>query len=69
MEIPFYQKIRPDKLEDMVGQKHILSEGMIIEKLYRQKKITNMIMYGPPGTERLRSQTSLWIIQGSRAIN
>lgn len=50
MEIPFYQKIRPDKLEDMVGQKHILSEGMIIEKLYRQKKITNMIMYGPPGT-------------------
>ena len=45
MEIPFYQKIRPDKLEDMVGQKHILSEGMIIEKLYRQKKITNMIMY------------------------
>lgn len=50
MEIPFYQKVRPDSLEDMVGQKHILSEGMIIDKLYKQKKITNIIMYGPPGT-------------------
>lgn len=50
MEIPFYQQVRPTKLEDMVGQDHILRKGMMISKLYEQKRITSMIFYGPPGT-------------------
>lgn len=50
MEIPFYEKVKPKNLEDMIGQKHILAENMIIPKLYSRKKITNMIFYGPPGT-------------------
>lgn len=50
MEIPFYEKVKPKNLEDMIGQKHILAESMIIPKLYSRKKITNMIFYGPPGT-------------------
>lgn len=50
MKRPFYEEIRPQKLEDMVGQSHILSPGMLIPKLYEQKKITSFIFYGPPGT-------------------
>jgi len=50
MEIPFYQQVRPKKLEDMIGQTHILKKGMMIPKLYEQKRITSMIFYGPPGT-------------------
>ncbi|MGB5823174.1 MAG: replication-associated recombination protein A [Proteocatella sp.] len=50
MEIPFYQQVRPEKLEDMIGQRHILKKGMMISKLYEQKRITSMIFYGPPGT-------------------
>ena len=50
MKKPFYDIIRPKKLEDMVGQQHILSEGQLIPRLYAQKKITSFIFYGPPGT-------------------
>lgn len=50
MKKPFYDIIRPTKLEDMVGQRHILSEERMIPKLYSQQKVTNMIFYGPPGT-------------------
>lgn len=50
MKKPFYDIIRPTKLEDMVGQDHILSENKLINRLYKQKKITSFIFYGPPGT-------------------
>ena len=50
MEIPFYEKVKPKGIADMVGQKHILGKNMIIPKLYEQNKITNMVFYGPPGT-------------------
>lgn len=50
MQIPFYEKVKPKSIDDMVGQRHILAKDMIIPKLYAQQKITNMIFYGPPGT-------------------
>lgn len=50
MKRPFYEEIRPQKLEDMVGQSHILGKDMLIPKLYCQSKVTNLIFYGPPGT-------------------
>lgn len=50
MEIPFYEKVKPKSVDDMIGQKHILAKNMMIPKLYERKKITNMIFYGPPGT-------------------
>lgn len=50
MNIPFYEIIRPKDISDFIGQGHIMSKGMIIPKLFEQKKITNMIFFGPPGT-------------------
>ena len=50
MNKPFYDIIRPTRLEDMVGQKHILSKEKLIPRLYEQKKITSFVFYGPPGT-------------------
>lgn len=50
MNKPFYEWIRPKKLEDVVGQSHIVSEGKLIKRLYDSKKLTSLIFYGPPGT-------------------
>ncbi len=50
MKKPFYEKIRPKTLEDMVGQEQILGKGKMIPRLFEQKKLTSMIFYGPPGT-------------------
>ena len=41
--------MRPDNLDEFVGQKHLLSEGKILRKLIEEDKITSLIFWGPPG--------------------
>ncbi|WP_125154667.1 replication-associated recombination protein A [Clostridium rectalis] len=47
---PLAERIRPTKLEEMVGQKHLLGNNKILNRIINSGKITNMIFYGPPGT-------------------
>ncbi|AGF55007.1 putative ATPase [Clostridium saccharoperbutylacetonicum] len=47
---PLADLMRPNKLEDFAGQKHILSEGKPLYNLIESKNICNCIFYGPPGT-------------------
>lgn len=47
---PLADKLRPQQIDDMVGQSHIIGKGKIINKLIENKTIPNMIFYGPPGT-------------------
>lgn len=42
-------KIRPKKLADVIGQKHLIGEGMILSNLVKNKKIFSFILYGKPG--------------------
>lgn len=41
--------LRPNKLEDIVGQTHIVGEGKILNNLVKNKKIFNTIFYGKSG--------------------
>jgi len=47
---PLAVRIRPEKLEDIVGQKHIIGKGKLIDSIMEKKQLMNMIFYGPPGT-------------------
>lgn len=47
---PLADKIRPEKIEDFVGQSHLIGKNKIISSIIKSKKIPNMIIYGPPGT-------------------
>ena len=47
---PFADTLRPNKLEDVVGQKHLIAEGQILYNLVKHGKIFSMILYGPCGT-------------------
>lgn len=47
---PLADLMRPNKLEDFVGQKHILKENKPLYNLLKNKAICNSIFYGPPGT-------------------
>ncbi len=49
MNKPLADKIRPEKLEDVFGQNHILGKGKILNRVLESGRITNMIFYGPPG--------------------
>lgn len=47
---PLAEVMRPEKLEDFVGQQNILGKGKPLYNLIVNKKITNSILYGPSGT-------------------
>ena len=49
MSAPLADRIRPESLEDIFGQKHILSEGMPLRKIIESGEIPNLIFYGPSG--------------------
>lgn len=50
MPSPLADRIRPQKLEDVVGQKHLLSDGKPLRRIIDSGRIPNMIFYGPSGT-------------------
>ncbi len=47
---PLADRMRPTELSEIVGQKHILGEGKILNRIAKSKNIPNMIFYGPAGT-------------------
>lgn len=47
---PLSDRIRPVKIDDVFGQKHILGPGKPLRRLIENNNIMNMIFYGPPGT-------------------
>lgn len=50
MSSPLADRLRPEKIEDMVGQRHLLAEGMPLRNIVESGTLPNMIFYGPSGT-------------------
>lgn len=50
MASPLADRIRPETIEDMVGQKHLLGENMPLRNIIASGTLPNMIFYGPSGT-------------------
>ncbi len=46
---PLADRIRPDNLDDVFGQKHILGEGGLLRRIILSGQIPNMVFYGPSG--------------------
>ncbi len=46
---PLSDVLRPNTIEDMVGQRHLLSEGKLLRAVADGGEIPNMIFYGPSG--------------------
>ena len=47
---PLADLLRPQSLDEVFGQEHILSEGAILRRLIDSGNIPNMVFYGPSGT-------------------
>lgn len=48
--MPLAEQVRPESLDDVVGQQHILGQGKPLQKIIESGKIPNLIFYGPSGT-------------------
>ena len=47
--MPLADKIRPSKIEEVVGQSHIIGKEKILTKILQSTFLPNMIFFGPPG--------------------
>ena len=48
--VPLADRMRPQSLEEYVGQTHLLGRGMLLRRILEQDQIPSMIFWGPPGT-------------------
>lgn len=50
MNQPLAFNMRPESINEIVGQQHLVGENQILRKCVQQQKLFSMIFYGPPGT-------------------
>jgi putative ATPase len=48
--IPLAERLRPESLDQLVGQQHLAGKGSILRSSIEQGKVPSMILWGPPGT-------------------
>lgn len=46
---PLASRLRPDSLDEFVGQQHLVGRGKILRQLIERDQISSMIFWGPPG--------------------
>lgn len=49
MKAPLADRIRPTTVDDMVGQKHLLSKGKALRNIIESNELPNLVFYGPSG--------------------
>ena len=49
-EAPLASRMRPSRLDEIVGQQHILGRDKLLYRAIRADKLGSVIFYGPPGT-------------------
>ncbi len=49
-ESPLASRLRPEALEEVVGQRHIIGKDKLLYRAIKADKLSSIIFYGPPGT-------------------
>jgi putative ATPase len=47
---PLALRLRPSRLDDFVGQRHVVGEGSALARAIEEDRVTSAIFYGPPGS-------------------
>ncbi len=48
--VPLAERIRPNSLDELLGQEHLVGKGSILRTAIENGKVPSMIFWGPPGT-------------------
>jgi replication-associated recombination protein RarA len=47
--VPLAERIRPQSLDELLGQQHLVGKGSILRTAIENGKVPSMIFWGPPG--------------------
>lgn len=50
MSVPLAERLRPTKLDEVLGQEHIVGKGRLLREIIDSKKPVSLILWGPPGS-------------------
>lgn len=56
MSAPLAQRIRPQTIDDIVGQRHLLGEGKPLRNIILSGELPNMVFYVRPESAKRRSR-------------
>src|ERR1035437_9288777 len=48
--VPLAERMRPNTLNEVIGQTHLLGDGEILRQIVRNKEPVSLILWGPPGS-------------------
>ncbi|MGB2787488.1 MAG: AAA family ATPase, partial [Candidatus Saccharimonadaceae bacterium] len=48
--VPLAERMRPESLDQVIGQTHLLANGEILKQIVAHKEPVSLILWGPPGT-------------------
>ena len=49
MSEPLAERMRPQTLDEYVGQQHLVGEGAVLRRMLESGRIPSFILWGPPG--------------------
>ncbi len=49
MSIPLAERLRPNSLDEFIGQRHLVGKGAVLRRMIDSGRIPSLIFWGPPG--------------------
>ena len=65
---PLAARMRPQTLDEIVGQPHLVAENSMLRKMLSRGRSPNLIIYGPPGTGKTTLATVISNVTGSKCF-
>ncbi|MBN2530868.1 MAG: replication-associated recombination protein A [Deltaproteobacteria bacterium] len=66
---PLPDRMRPERLEDIAGQRHLLGEGRFLERAIKGDRVPSLIFWGPPGVGKTTLAQVLATHTGARFVS
>src|SRR5712692_11667272 len=65
---PLAERMRPSRIEEFVGQQHLLGPGRVLREMLEGGQVESLILWGPPGTGKTTLAHLLAAASGAHAV-